>query len=90
MKTYARVENQVVAEIITTTQTIGELFHPALRWVEVTGQSVQVGWIQNDNNTFAAPPQSATTAAATAGPSTAELQAEIKALKDQVAQLHVS
>ena len=89
MKTYARIENRVVAEIVTTAGNIGSLFHPSLHWVDVTGQAVQVGWVQSDNGTFASPPPSLP-AATVPPPNVAELLAELTALKAQVAQLHIS
>ncbi len=87
MKTYARLEHHVVAEIITTAHDIGTLFHPSLVWVDVTGQAVQVGWVQGDDDKFAPPPVAAS-AAAPSAPSTAELLAELTTLRAQVAQLH--
>ncbi|MDR3663161.1 MAG: hypothetical protein P4L86_22725 [Mycobacterium sp.] len=89
MKTYARVENRIIAEIITTAGNIGSLFHPSLHWVDVTGQAVQVGWVQGDNGTFAPPPPPPI-AATLPPPNFAELLAELTALKAQVAQLHIS
>jgi hypothetical protein len=87
MKTYARVENRVVVEIVTTAENIDSLFHPSLHWVDVTGQAVQVGWVQSENGTFALPPPVATTSPT---PSMAELLNELAALKAQVAQLHIN
>ena len=87
MKTYARVENRVVVEIVTTAENIGLLFHPSLNWVDVTGQAVQVGWVQGENGTFALPPPVAATLAT---PSMAELLNDLAALKAQVAQLHIN
>jgi len=87
MKTYARVENRIVAEIVTTAENIGSLFHPSLQWVDVTGQAIQVGWVQSENGTFALPPP---TAPASPTPNMAELLAELAALKAQVAQLHIN
>jgi hypothetical protein len=91
MKTYARVENHVVAEVINTTGDIVQMFHPSLVWVEVTGKGVQEGWMQNSDGTFAPPPAAAAPAAAAPPPpSVAELLTELTTLRSQVAQLHGS
>ncbi len=93
MKSYARLESRVVAEIITTGRDIATLFHPSLVWVDVTGQTVQVGWTRRDDGTFASPPAPSSpqtaSAAAQTSPSTAELLAELTTLRAQVAQLHI-
>ena len=86
MKTYARLENHVVAEIINTTGDIAKLFHPSLVWVDVTGKGVQVGWVQNSNGSFAPPPTPPV--AVVPAPSVAELLTELTAMRAQVAQLH--
>ena len=86
MKTYARVENLVVAEFVSTSAPIDTLFHPSLHWVDVTGMSVQVDWVQGGDGTFAPPP---VLTAPPLAPNLAELLAEITTLKAQVAQLHV-
>lgn len=90
MRTYARVENRVVQEIISTAGEIGKLFHPSLVWIDVTGKSVHVGWVQGEDGTFAPPPALPAAPAAPRPPTGAEVQAELTALKTQVAQLHVS
>jgi len=41
MKTYARIENQRVAEIVSLDVKPEELYHPSLIWVEVTGMPEQ-------------------------------------------------
>ncbi|MBN9508252.1 MAG: hypothetical protein J0I21_03945, partial [Alphaproteobacteria bacterium] len=46
-RTYARIENGIVAELLTSAETPQTLFHPALHWMDVTGQGVAVGWRQN-------------------------------------------
>jgi hypothetical protein len=84
MKTYARVENRLIAEIIKTALDIHTLFHPSLQWVDVSGKTVQVGWLQGNDGTFAAPPSAEPPSSSVAG-----LLAEISALQSQVAQLHV-
>ena len=87
MRTYARVENGMVAEIIGTSVDINSLFHPSLHWVDVTEQTVQVGWMQGNDGTFTLPPLPGPAPMLTL-PSLVELLAEITALREQVAQLH--
>lgn len=54
MKTYARIENGVVAETLTTEQGIVGWFHPALLWVDATGiEGLAEGW-RYDGTHFAA------------------------------------
>jgi hypothetical protein len=56
MKTYARIEGNVVRELVTTGTDIATLFHPSLSWADVTGNDVQVGWVAAAGGGFAAPP----------------------------------
>jgi hypothetical protein len=42
MKTYARIENSIVAELFETDGDIAEMFHPSLIWVPAPGD-VAVG-----------------------------------------------
>lgn len=44
MKTYARIEADIVVELFETDGDISELFHPSLFWVEVTDPSGKIGW----------------------------------------------
>lgn len=44
MKTYARIDNGIVAELFSTDGDITEMFHPDLVWVEVPDEAVAVGW----------------------------------------------
>jgi hypothetical protein len=41
MKTYARIENQRVAEIVSLSVKPEKLYHPSLVWVEITALSEQ-------------------------------------------------
>lgn len=41
MKTYARIENQFVAEIVTLNVKPEKLYHPSLVWVDITALSEQ-------------------------------------------------
>ncbi len=58
MRTYARIQSGAVAELLATDKDITHLFHPSLRWVDVTGQKVEVGWVMT-NTGFAPPPAAA-------------------------------
>lgn len=55
MKTYARIQDNTVVELFSTDGDISSMFHPALVWVDVTGQAVQQGWSYKDG-AFSAPP----------------------------------
>lgn len=55
MRTFARIDRGVVAELFTTACNIGELFNPALLWMDVTETpEVGVGWL-HDGTKFRAP-----------------------------------
>jgi len=41
MKTYARIENQCVAEIVSLNVKPEKLYHPSLVWVDITAQPEQ-------------------------------------------------
>lgn len=88
MKTYARLDHRVLAELIATDADIGTLFHPSLVWVDVTGQAAQVGWVRGVDGTFVPPPPAAASVTAPPSPSLAELLTELTTLRAQVAQLH--
>jgi hypothetical protein len=66
MKTYARIDNGIVAELFETDGDITEMFHPDLQWIDITAMSPapQPGWTYS-GSAFAEP----------AGPSAAELWA---------------
>ena len=82
-KTYARIQDNAVAELFATDGDMTELFNPALVWLDVTGiQGVSQGWLY-DGSTFAPPKL----VAAPAAPSLAELQAQLQALALQIAAL---
>ena len=84
MSTFARLENSVVMEMLTTTANIATLYPPSLQWIDVTGKTVQVGWAEQSDGTFAAVAQ----AASEPIPATLQqLQAEIAALKAQITAL---
>jgi hypothetical protein len=45
MKTYARIQDGRVAELLTTQMAISDLFHPSLLWVDITDiNGIKVGW----------------------------------------------
>ncbi|GAN76348.1 hypothetical protein [Acidisphaera rubrifaciens] len=48
MRTYARIQDRQVVELLSTDDDIATLFHPSLRWVDVTDQpGVTVGWLHD-------------------------------------------
>ena len=60
MKTYARVFDGAVVELLSTSVNIAEMFHPDLVWVDVTSVSPapQQGWVASESGgtwSFAAP-----------------------------------
>lgn len=83
MKTYARVDAGVVAELYWTDTALDGLFHPALRWADVTGLPAQVGWVEEDGG-FAAPPPAADMLLP---PTLGALQAQLATLAAQIATL---
>jgi len=72
MKTYARIQDGLVAELLKTDGDITNMFHPALIWTDVSSQAnVAEGW-QFDGSNFLPPTASPPTAAT---PTVDELQA---------------
>lgn len=48
MRTYARIQNERVVELVTTSTDISTMFHPALMWVDASSEtSVAEGWTYN-------------------------------------------
>ena len=89
MKTYARIQDGTVVELLQTSLPISGLFHPGLTWIDISDQpGVAEGWTF-DGTQFAKP----TTPAAPVELPTmtqvlaalASLNAEVTALKAQVA-----
>lgn len=81
-KSYARIQDGIVAELFETEADIRDLFNPALVWVDVTGRAtVPVGW-RYDGTAFTAPPP-----ALPISPSLAELEAQLQAVSAQIAAL---
>ena len=84
MKTYARIDPAgIVAELLTTEADPATLFHPSLRWQDVSGMDVQVGWRAQDSG-FSPPPAAASP---TTVPDIAALQAQLAALASKIASL---
>jgi hypothetical protein len=86
MAVYGRIQDGVVAELVTTNAPISTLFYPSLVWVDFTAQpDVAPGW--SWNGTTATAPVVAP-AAVTASPATlAELQTQITTLQARLAAL---
>jgi hypothetical protein len=62
MRTYARIQADLVAELFTTDEDIAELFHPDLVWVDVGAAQPAVGWAYA-GGVFSPPPSSVPTLA---------------------------
>ena len=85
MKTYARIQDGLVAETLKTEGDITSMFNPALVWVDVSSRpDIAEGW-QFDGTNFSPPPAPPPAAPATA--TIAELQAQLAALSAQLATL---
>jgi hypothetical protein len=81
MKTYARIQDQMVAELLTTDLDISARYNPALVWVDVTTiAGIAPGWQQNANG-FSPPAASP----APPTPSLAQLQAQLAVISAQLA-----
>jgi hypothetical protein len=84
MKAYARIQDGLVAELLTTDGDITSMFNPALVWVDVSSQATIVeGW-HFDGAEFTPPPAPPTPAPA---PTLAELRAQLTALSVTLAKL---
>jgi len=84
MKIYARIQNGLVAELLTTDKDIRTMFHPALIWIDVTSQpDIRYGW-QFDGGNFSPP---VVLPSAPPLPTISDLQAQITALSAQLAAL---
>jgi hypothetical protein len=85
MKTYARIANNAVAELLTTASDPSLLFYPSLQWIDVTAQpGIQVGYVQ-DPSGFRTPPPPAPVVIQM--PTLTQLQAELASLSAQIAAL---
>lgn len=84
MKTFARMQDGRVAELLTTDMDIRTMFHPSLVWQDVTAVAgITVGWRYDAGQWFAPEPASAPTAA----PSLTDLQSRLAALSAQIAAM---
>ena len=84
MKTFARIQNGTVAELLKTDSDITAMFNPALVWVDVSSQTdVGEGW-HFDGTHFTRPVAQPTSAPV---PSITELHAQLAALSAQIASL---
>jgi len=84
MRTYARIQDGIVAEVLKTDGDITRMFNPALVWVDVSSQAdVTEGW-HFDGTKFTAPAIPHTSAQT---PGIAELQAQLATLSAQIAAL---
>lgn len=86
MKTYARIAAGAVVELLHTPATLSDLFHPALRWVEITDPAVAIGWVQTASG-LAAPPVPQPQVEPPPPPTLAALQAQIAELAARVEAL---
>lgn len=84
MKTYARVSNGVVAELVSTDVDPATLFYPSLQWQLVTDSAVVPGWLVSATG-FTPPVPPAPTIPPP--PTLSQLQAELTALAAQIAAL---
>ena len=83
MKTYARIGNNAVLELLATTANPSLLFHPTLQWVDVTAQpGIQVGFVQGASGFVPPPPPPLL---AIQSPTLSQLQAELAILSAQIA-----
>jgi hypothetical protein len=84
MRTYARIQDGVVAELLKTDADVTSLFAPGLAWVDVSAQpEVRESW-RLDGKTFAPPPELPATVSA---PSVAELRARLAVIDARLAEL---
>lgn len=84
MKTYARIQDGQVAELLRTDGDIANMFNPALVWSDVSSHpEVTEGW-HFDGTNFTPPSAPPTTAPV---PTLAELQEQLAAINAQLAAL---
>jgi hypothetical protein len=84
MKTYARMQDGRVMELVTTGADVGTLYHPSLVWMDVSSvQGVALGW-HYDGARWSAPEA---VPAASPIPSIADLQSHLALLGGQIAAL---
>lgn len=84
MKTYARIQNGRVAELLKLGSDPSALYHPSLLWIDVSAMpSVALGW-EYDGADFT-PPQPGESNSAK--PSIEELQSRLSLLSAQIEAL---
>jgi len=84
MKTYARIQDGVVAELLKTDGDITKMFVPSLIWIDVSSNTgIREGW-RYDGKSFTAP---ATIPAPPAVPTLADLQSQLSVLSARVTAL---
>jgi hypothetical protein len=84
MKTYGRVQNGVVAELLKTDGDIASMFNPALVWVDVSSHpDVAEGW--GFDGTNLTPPRAPP--ATPPVPTVTELRAQLAIISAQLAAL---
>jgi hypothetical protein len=84
MRTYARIHNGRVAELITTSSDISTMFHLALTWVDASSAiGIEEGWIYDGSGfSKAVVPEDAPSAV-----SISELQAQLAIFSAQLETL---
>ena len=81
MPTYARIQDGRVAELVTSSSNIDQMYHPALRWMNVSSVTgIAEGW-SYDEVTFLKPAPQAITAHQM---TIAEMQAQLATLTVQL------
>jgi hypothetical protein len=84
MKIYARIDNGMVAELLSTDGNIATMFNSAIVWIDVTSQQgIAEGW-SFDGASFSPPPAPPP---APGAPTIADMQAQIATLAAQLAAL---
>ena len=92
MKTYARLQDGVVAELLTTEHAIHTLFHPDLTWLDVSNEpTVAPGW-RSDGRNVSRPPEPPATPETAAPPLDRDalieaLRRDLDALQERLRQL---
>jgi hypothetical protein len=84
MKKYARINNGLVAELLTTDGDIAAMFNPAIVWIDVTSQQAIAESWSYDGTNFAPPPPPPPTPTV---PTIADMQAQLTILAAQLSAL---
>jgi hypothetical protein len=84
MRTYARIQDRRVVELLTTDQDIPSMFHPNLIWIDVSSVTgIAEGW-SYDGLAFIPP---LVPKIVPPGPSISAMQAQLAALTAQLSAL---